>query len=919
MKGMSDTLVKIEKDNKEHMEQRMKMRLEEETKRMEMYMQYQLDIAKVFKLKLRGEAEPCDQADPHSNSQDTLCNEGGIQQQHEMALQTSAALFCYSRLREQNVERQGAAPSIGLSHLRIRLLTCLHLRGDSVVREPIPLEAGLGCVLWRLGHGHSSRSMSKLFGMGESTIRNTDIICRILSSSEIFRRYGISMPQGDRLQQIMTGFENITDLPHIAGALDGLHILQGIVESNKIFWSVVCRAADGVHDSTHFKECSLYAQSKHREALGGPLLQIQGETIRSYLIADAAYKARTILVKPYCMKARQFLQEKQEFDRKILKGRVEVENAFGFLKNSWKILRDLTVDLVFAPTVEGGVCPQSFSPGSSQWDSFVPSSQVEIEGFSSYTQMMGDMEEPLQTQGGVEVSSHTSSFAHVNKRARVESTPEKRTRKEWDDNNTHVLIKCYGDVYTHVKKRGLRAKDCENLTFALNWEIQGSYNIDQVRNKMDTLKKQYKKEKNQVERTGSVPSVWPFYEPMDGIFGTTPKVVGVPGAIDTDCGQTPVAEDVDEDVVSKIATQGKATGAVKEDSGLKGKRYQTFYRMGYDSFHLLKSQIEPFLPSHDTIQFVRSPITSDLALACVLWHFAHGNTTRVIAEIFGISCSTIRKYTEVIVEILCSRRMLARHGILIPSGGRLQRIMAEFEALTSLPNMCGVVDGSHIRLHRLPDEYETPSHYVCRHGFPSVLLQGVVDSRKTFWSVVCNAPEGVHDYTHFKECSLYEKLVRKEVLQEPTIQIQGETIRPYIVADSTYKLESFVLKDFRTRAGLYHDKKVLFDRQISKGRVVIENGFGMLKIKWRILREVNAHMALALRIAVACCVLHNFVTKRGEVDPSDCEDPHPNDREAVRVPHVRREDVLGGEPYGDGDGDDDEAEEGDRELGEEEE
>ncbi|MCO5609643.1 hypothetical protein L7F22_063873 [Adiantum nelumboides] len=93
----------------------------------------------------------------------------------------------------------------------------LPIARDSVVREPIPPEAARGCVLWRLGHGHSSRSMSELFGMGESTIwKYTGIICRILSSGEFFHRYGILVPQGDRLQQIMTGFENITGLPHIA-------------------------------------------------------------------------------------------------------------------------------------------------------------------------------------------------------------------------------------------------------------------------------------------------------------------------------------------------------------------------------------------------------------------------------------------------------------------------------------------------------------------------------------------------------------------------------------------------------------------------------------------------------------------------------------------------------------------------------
>ncbi|MCO5578258.1 hypothetical protein L7F22_032097 [Adiantum nelumboides] len=74
------------------------------------------------------------------------------------------------------------------------------------------------------------------------------------------------------------------------------------------------------------------------------------------LDADAAYKARIFLVKPYRMKAGQFLQEKREFDSKLLKGRIKVENAFGLLKNRWRILRDLNVDLVFAPTMVGACC-----------------------------------------------------------------------------------------------------------------------------------------------------------------------------------------------------------------------------------------------------------------------------------------------------------------------------------------------------------------------------------------------------------------------------------------------------------------------------------------------------------------------------------------------------------------------------------
>ncbi|MCO5580505.1 hypothetical protein L7F22_034373 [Adiantum nelumboides] len=79
---------------------------------------------------------------------------------------------------------------------------------------------------------------------------------------------------------------------------------------------------------------------------------------------------------------------------------------------------------------------------------------------------------------------------------------------------------------------------------------------------------------------------------MDGIFGTTPKVVGVTGGIDTDCGQTPVAKDVDKDVVPKNATQERARDAMKEDSGLKGQKLKDAYRVKKENPKLAFSHVE---------------------------------------------------------------------------------------------------------------------------------------------------------------------------------------------------------------------------------------------------------------------------------------------------------------------------------------
>ncbi|KAI5068146.1 hypothetical protein GOP47_0016491 [Adiantum capillus-veneris] len=83
------------------------------------------------------------------------------------------------------------------------------------------------------------------------------------------------------------------------------------------------------------------------------------------------------------------------------------------------------------------------------------------------------------------------------------------------------------------------------------------------------------------------------------------------------------------------------------------------------------------------------------------------------------------------------------------------------------------------------------------------------------------------------------------------------------------------------KAGQFFCKKRDFDRKISKGRVKLENAFGLLKNRWCILRDLNVDLAFAPTVTEAYCLLHNFVQLQGETEPHDQRDPHPNSQETL--------------------------------------
>lgn len=55
-----------------------------------------------------------------------------------------------------------------------------------------------------------------------------------------------------------------------------------------------------------------------------------------------------------------------------------------------------------------------------------------------------------------------------------------------------------------------------------------------------------------------------------------------------------------------------------------------------------------------------------------------------------------------------------------------------------------------------------------------------------------------------------------------------------------------------------------FGVYLSKARIVVENAFGRLKGRWRILqKKIDANIELVPSIVATCCILHNIAEKKG--------------------------------------------------------
>ncbi|KAJ8321231.1 hypothetical protein KUTeg_001217, partial [Tegillarca granosa] len=127
-------------------------------------------------------------------------------------------------------------------------------------------------------------------------------------------------------------------------------------------------------------------------------------------------------------------------------------------------------------------------------------------------------------------------------------------------------------------------------------------------------------------------------------------------------------------------------------------------------------------------------------LLLFLWYISNQESMRETAHLFGISNSTVHSTLIKIIQW--------------PNPARQNDIAASFQLSCGLPNINRIIDGTHIRLSAPvggdPD-------YISRKGFPSFVLQVIVDDNLLITSAHTEWPGCSHDTRILRNSGIFAK------------------------------------------------------------------------------------------------------------------------------------------------------------------
>ncbi|KAK5650048.1 hypothetical protein RI129_001077 [Pyrocoelia pectoralis] len=274
--------------------------------------------------------------------------------------------------------------------------------------------------------------------------------------------------------------------------------------------------------------------------------------------------------------------------------------------------------------------------------------------------------------------------------------------------------------------------------------------------------------------------------------------------------------------------------------------YLNYVRMNETTFEKLLKLIQKDIEKKDTN--MRQSISARHQLIVTLRFLVTGNTYRSLMYNFRISESTISLFIPKVSRAIYKN--LQKEYIKCPNTtSEWLNVANDFNQLWNFPNGIAAMDGKHVTF-RAPST--AGSMFYNYKGQHSIVLLALVDAHYNFLYVDVGTNGRISDGGVFRKSTLCEAITDNKINIPKNSALPGRNKEvPFvIVADAAFPLATNILKPYP------------FRNMLSRARRVVENAFGILANRFRVLLTIiHLNPDKVQDITLTCCALHNFLSK----------------------------------------------------------
>lgn len=307
------------------------------------------------------------------------------------------------------------------------------------------------------------------------------------------------------------------------------------------------------------------------------------------------------------------------------------------------------------------------------------------------------------------------------------------------------------------------------------------------------------------------------------------------------------------------------------------------YRMSQSTFNIIARDCVPFLYTRPTYSLKSARfryMRSKVIMATLIRYLAIQSDQHTLGKEFGVRQPCVSRRIDRAYKALLSAYWYEGcpdPKISFPLEEGRKEAARWFFNKCNIPYLCGSIDGSIIKISAPSCVSYIPREFWCkRKKAYSLNLMVICDHRKRILYADARWPGSTSDTGAVSRSRFLRNLfVRRD-----------ETLFPLpfmILSDGGFhKRACFIAPDLP--AGNQMENS--FNTRISSARCIVENAFGLLKMKWRRLHQhsIAESTRVIPQLILCACVLHNICIDAGDIN--DEEDAAIRDEEEAAADRI---------------------------------
>jgi hypothetical protein len=254
-------------------------------------------------------------------------------------------------------------------------------------------------------------------------------------------------------------------------------------------------------------------------------------------------------------------------------------------------------------------------------------------------------------------------------------------------------------------------------------------------------------------------------------------------------------------------------------------------------------------------------------------YLALGDSFRSLSQQFRVGLSTSRAIVKETCKSIID--VLGHLYIITPTDTKEWiKIARDFEKRLHFPHCVGAIDGKHVRI---VCPRSSGSYFYNYKDFFSIILLGIVESHYKFIFIDVGSEGKASDGGVWSKCTFHHFLnTQNNTLNFPAAQkVTGfqQKLPFFFVADDAFPLGPHIMKPYP--GGNLSKKQSVFNYRLSRTRRVVENSFGILTSRFRLLqRSIELNPNVCQEIVFAICIIHNYLQQNANNDyirPNDVD------------------------------------------------